>query len=223
MPVVTISRGSLSGGELLAEHLGARLGFKVLSREVLVEAARKYGVSESELVDGLAEPAGFWERLTHKKEHYLLAVQATLAEMLLPDGNGIYHGHAGQFLLQGLSGVLKLKILAPLEYRVRAAMTELDLTREQALKHIQVVDERRAKWVRQLYGRDWNDPSLYDLVINLDQMSVETAVELVVCLLGRPEYCPTAESVGEFQEFAQAARARAELAFHSPVSESADA
>ena len=219
MPIVTISRGSLSGGELLAEHLGARLHYKVLSREVIIEAAKKYGISEGELAASLDQPAGFWERLQHKKERYLLAVQATLAEMLLPDGNGVYHGHAGQFLLKGLPGVLKLRILAPLEYRVRSAMIELDLTRDQALAHIATVDDRRVKWVQQLYGRDWHDPSLYDLVINLDQMSVETAAELAVDLLGRPEYRRSAENIQKFQDFALAARVRAELAFHSSLPE----
>ena len=154
MPIVTISRGSLSGGELLAEQLGARLDFRVISREDVGEAARKYGVSENELADSLDKPPGFWERISHKKEHYIIAAQAALAELLLPNGNGIYHGLAGQFFLKGLSGVLKLRILAPLEYRVRAAMVDLDLTHEQALNHIEMGDERRVKWVQQLYGRD---------------------------------------------------------------------
>ena len=52
---------------------------------------------------------------------------------------------------------------------------------------------------------------------------VETAVELVVCLLRRPEYQSTSDSLGKFQEFARAVRARAELAFHPPVSENVDA
>src|SRR5919197_611039 len=49
MSIITISRGSFSGGQALAERVAQRLGYSCLSREVLVEAAATYGVPESTL------------------------------------------------------------------------------------------------------------------------------------------------------------------------------
>jgi Cytidylate kinase-like family len=49
MPIITLSRGSLSGGELLANQLASKLGFKVISREVIVEPLAKIAMSESPL------------------------------------------------------------------------------------------------------------------------------------------------------------------------------
>ena len=88
MPIVTISRGILSGGEQLAKNIGDKLNYPVVSRKLLLKTTKKYGVTEDELLEGLEKPASFWERLTHHKDHYILAAEAILSEML-EEGNGI--------------------------------------------------------------------------------------------------------------------------------------
>ena len=215
MPVVTISRGSLSGGVRLAELVASALGYRALSREVLVEAARTYGVSEDRLAEGMEQPPGVWQRLVGQAESYVLAVQATLAEML-EEGEGVYHGLAGQFLLRGLPGVLKVRLIAPLDYRIRAAAAELGLTSEQAREHVQQVDRKRERWVRRLYGAEWADPSHYDLVLNLADIRIESAAEILVRMLKREEYQGTNEIRRAFKDFALATRVRANLRFRSP-------
>jgi cytidylate kinase/CBS domain-containing protein len=214
MAIIVISRGSLSGGEELAEMLGKRLGARVLSREVIVQAAKKYGVDEERLIKEMDSPPGLWNRLTHQKEQYILAVQASLAEMV-QEGKVIYHGHAGQLLLQPLAKVIKVRLIAPLEYRIRSAMMEFNFSREEAAKHIETVDERRTRWMRQLFDIEWADPTLYDLVLNLANISLDTATEMVVDLAGRPEYRRTPELEQERIDFALATRVRAELTFTS--------
>lgn len=214
MAIVTISRGTHSGGEKLAEHLGEKLGFKVVSREVLVEAAKKYGISEEKLAAGLDRPAHFWERLAKQRQRYILAVQATLAEMF-PDAKGVYNGLAGQFLLRGPSSVLKVRLIAPLEYRIKSTIEEFGCSRDEAVKQLNEADERRVKWVRQLYGADWRDPSLYDLVVNLDHLDVASAGDLIAAVLERPEYRNTPEHLAAYKDFALGLRVRAELTFHS--------
>ena len=47
MAIITISRGTKSGGEKLAKCLSERLGWPAISREVIVETASQYGVSET--------------------------------------------------------------------------------------------------------------------------------------------------------------------------------
>ena len=102
MAIITISRRSYSGGALLAHGLESRLGWPVLSQEdVSKKAEETYRITERELFRGLHLPANFFERFTHQKERYLLATQAVVTQ-LLPDGNGIYHGLAGQFLFRDL-------------------------------------------------------------------------------------------------------------------------
>ncbi len=82
-------------------------------------------MTEQELFRGLYQPANFFERFTHRKTRYLLATQAIVTEML-PDGNGIYHGLAGQFLFADLCNAFKVRIVAPdgVQARDRDAPTQ---------------------------------------------------------------------------------------------------
>ena len=214
MAIITISRGSLSGGKELARRLGEKLGYKVISREIVVDAAKTYGVSEDKLVEGLEHAPGLWARFTGHEESYLLAMQATLADQV-SEGNVIYHGLAGRFLLSGLPGVLRIRLIAPMSYRVGAAASQLGITREQALLHIQKIDHDREKWVRSLYGEDWADPSHYDIVINLGDMSMDTASNLVQCMVSSKEFAWTEEAQREVKDFALRNRVRAHLRFRS--------
>lgn len=214
MPTIVISRGSHSGGVKLAELLGQRLGWKVISQEMVAEAASGYGVSEDDIVRALDTPPSFWERLTRNRERYIVASRAALAQ-LLDNGTGIYHGLGGQFLLQGLPCLLRVRLIAPLEWRVRSVMAERGVGEAEAAAYIRAMDERRMKWMQQVFGVEWGDPALYDLVLNLATLSLEAAADLVVELVNRREYRATAECLEGFKDFALAARVRAELIFHS--------
>jgi CBS domain-containing protein len=217
MPIVTISRGSQSGGVSLAERLHRILGYPLLSQEAVVEAAGRYGVDPDDIVRGLELPPSFWERLTHRKDRYILAMQATLAELVEGDGNGIYHGLAGQFLLQGVPCVFKIRLIAPMGRRVASAMESLGLSREEAERRIATLDERRVRWVRQLFDVDWHDPLLYDMVVNLDHVTVDTAAEAIAEVLRREDYRSSPECLEQVRNFALESRVRAELVFNSDL------
>ncbi len=215
MTVVTISRGTGSGGAALARELGERLGARVLSHEVIVEAARAFGVNEEDLDEALSSPPSLWDRFRHQTERQLLAVRAALAEMV-QTGNVVYYGLGGAYLLAGLPGVVKVRLIAPIELRLQGARGESCFESEEAARrHIEAVDERRARWVRLVCGVEWSDPSLYDLVLNLAHLSVETACEAVVDLAGRREYRRDPEIEQRRRDFALETRLQAELALRS--------
>ncbi len=78
MSIITISRGSLSGGQALAEGVAGRLGYSCVSREVLVEAAATYHVPEPKLANFFDQMHSVWERLTTSRRLYLLVIKATM-------------------------------------------------------------------------------------------------------------------------------------------------
>ena len=216
MPIITISRGICSGGTQLAELLHAKLGWPILSQEdVSTAAAEAYRMSKEELLRGLYLPANFYERFTHRKTRYLLATQATIGELLV-DGNGIYHGLAGQFLFQNLGNAFKVRIVAPNTLRVENAVHRRSLTRHEAARHIREADEHRLLWGRQIFDADINDPDLYDLVVNLDKVSLATAANLITDIMQGRDRRPTPESIQEFDDFALEKRIKAEFFFNSP-------
>ena len=191
MPIITISRRSHSGGALLAEELSSRLGWKSLGQEeVSIAAATAYRMTEKELFQGLYLPANFFERFTHQKDRYLLATQATITQ-LLPGGNGIYHGLAGQFLFQGVCNAFRVRVVAPMEYRIESAVLKLGVSRTDAVRILHDNDVHRARWSRQIFNVDITDPDLYDLVLNLDHVTITTAAEMITDIMASEDYQPT--------------------------------
>jgi cytidylate kinase len=178
MAIVTISRGTFSGGQLLAACVAERLGYRCISREVFVEAAKQYGVPLEKLSKALTEPPGFLHHLTAERIHYLAYIRAALCKEV-KDDRVVYHGLAGHLLLKGFPNVLRVRVIADMEFRIKAAMERQNLSREKAVEFVQKIDEKRVKWTKFLYHVDWSDPSLYDIVINIERTSIDGACDIV--------------------------------------------
>jgi cytidylate kinase len=220
MPIITVSRGSMSGGKALAECLANALSSPCVGREILVDAAAKLGVPEQVLAKKMEKGPGLWDQLTLERRVYLVAVQAALAEHA-EKGDLIYHGLAGHMLLRGLPGVLRLRLIAPLEARTRTVMEREGFTREAAEHYIRDVDDNRVRWTKFMYGVDLRDPQLYDLVISLERMSMPTACAIVVEAARKPEFVITESVRAHLTSFVLACRVKVALATH-PASRGLD-
>jgi cytidylate kinase len=211
MAIITISRGTLSGGKNLAEMLSERLGYRCVSREVIIEAADKYGVPEHKLFEAIQKGPSIFEKLKFERERYLAFIQATLCEYV-KDDDVVYHGHAGHFLLAGIDHVLRVRIVADPAYRVRMAMQHYKLPEKEARKKIRQVDQERVKWTKFLYDRDWRSPALYDIVFNLQHTDLEFVCEMVQHAIEQPRFQPTPESKKKLDDLLLSSRVRAALA-----------
>ncbi len=210
MSVITISRGTLSGGQRLANCLAHNLGYRLISREVLAEAAKQYGVSEDSLAHGLEQPPSFWDRFRVERQMYLTVIRAALCQLVRGD-DVVYHGNAGHLLLQGVDHVLRVRVIAPLAYRVKAAMAAQGLDERAAEAYIRQKDEERISWTRFLYGVEWRDPALYDVMLNLEKVTTEMACNVIVCMVERPEFRMTAESLRQLEDLYLASHVKARL------------
>jgi cytidylate kinase len=218
MSIITISRGTASGGQALAERVAAKLGWPCLSNEVIAEAAKRYNVPEPELVKAFEKAPTFWEKLTASRRVYLTFVQAAMCEYA-ERGNLVYHGHAGHALLAGIRHVLKVRLVAPLEYRLRAVMERnAGMDRKNALRYINQVDEERTSRMRYLFDVDWRDPYQYDLVLSLDKLTVDTACDLVIQAVQWEQFQPTEASRLALRNLVLSSRIRAALDAHPQLS-----
>ena len=71
MAIITISRGTFSGGESLAECVAQRLGYHRINGEVLGETARQYGIREEKLCEAINEAPGVIKHLHSEKKRCL--------------------------------------------------------------------------------------------------------------------------------------------------------
>jgi cytidylate kinase len=213
MSVITISRGSFSGGKMLAERLGASLGYRCVDRERIVERAAEYGVSPDELRQALLKAPTLLDRFQHKKYLYLTLIQAALAGEACA-GRLIYHGNAGHLLLRGGPPILRVRIIASMEFRIAMARQRLCLDRNEAVAYIREVDRDRRRWTQYLYGVDWTDPSLYDMVLNLDTMHIREACAVVTTTIQQKRFEFTPQWRAAMNDLALASRVRAALALN---------
>ena len=137
MAIVTISRGTHSGGDALAMCLAEKLGYKTLSREeLLTEAAGRFGAKEDVLQKALEHKPGFLQSKL-RVIHYIAYVRfALLKKAAECDLNLIYHGHAGHLLIPDAPNLLRVKVIADMEYRIKEVMERKRLTREDAIEYI---------------------------------------------------------------------------------------
>ncbi len=202
---------------MLAECLGAALGYRCLSREAVAEKAAAPGVSQEQLLDALSKPPGFLERFRHQRYQFIALFQAGLAEEVKA-GKVVYHCNAGHLMLQGVSPLLKVRVIAPLQKRVAMVQERLKLSPSEAVAYIHKVDVDRKNWTRFLYGVNWEDPALYDVVVNLALMNVREACEMVAAAARQKSF----EFVGEWQtqleDLSIGSRVRANLAINPATS-----
>ncbi|MGP8242974.1 MAG: cytidylate kinase family protein [Bryobacteraceae bacterium] len=217
MSVITISRGSFSGGRMLAACLSQALGYRCVDRDVIVERAAAHGVSQEELRDALQKPPTFLERIQHKKYLYLVLIQGALIEEVKA-GKAVYHGNAGHLLLKGGPPILRVRIIAPLEFRLKMAQDRLKLGRTEARDYIARMDQERRKWTQYLYGVDWGDAANYDTVLNLEFMDISEACQTVSTLARQRcfEFTPCCQAA--MDDLALGSRVRVALALNDPTS-----
>lgn len=210
MPIITISRGAFSGGQELAERVASILGYRCASREELAAAGQRYGVPEAKFSEMLETAPHWWERWLENMRLYRIVLQAAMCEVA-QGGNLVYHGHVGHELFPGISHVLKVRLTAPMAYRIDQVRIRRGLDEAGAVQYIEQVDKARARRAQAVFGTDWRDASQYDMVLNIAQMSFDTATHLIVEAARRDDYQPTAASEGTFQKLTIMARVQAAL------------
>jgi cytidylate kinase len=210
MSIITISRGSYSQGETIARKVAAKLGYECLSREVLLQASQEFNIPEVKLVRAIHDAPSILERFRYGREKYIAYIEAAILKHVIKD-NVVYHGLAGHFFLKNISHVLKVRVLADLEERVRREMATEGISYKEALRILREDDEQRRRWSRDLYGIDTTDPSLYDLVIHVKRVTADDAVEIIIHTLQLPQFQATPDSQSALEDLALAAEVKAVL------------
>jgi hypothetical protein len=150
------------------------------------------------------------DRFTYGKERFIAFFRSTLLNRLKRD-NVVFHGLASHFFLQRFPHVLKVRISANIEDRVREEMIRENITADEARRILVTDDAERRKWGLQIFGQDpWNS-QLYDMILHIGNMSVDEAVSIILHALEQPCFKSTPESLRMLEDEALAARVEASL------------
>ena len=210
MSIISISRGSYYRGKEVAQKVAEILGYACISRDTILESSKEYDIPELKVMHDFQHAVQILERLSFGRERYINFISSSILRLLKKD-RYVYHGVAGQFFLQSVGHVLKVRVIADMEERVVAEADRANISRDEARRRLKIDDEERRKWALLLYGIDIFDPGLYDMVVNISAMSVDNAAELIVMAISFPCYQPTVESHRRMRELALTAEVKAAL------------
>jgi hypothetical protein len=125
----------------------------------------------------------------------------------------------GHPVIQGVSHVLKARIIANMDDRIRLEMERENISEEKAYKKITELDEQQKKWGQAVYGIDVTNPMYYDLLINVGHIgTVDTqdAVETIINAASHKKYQPNTYSLNCMKNIALSCRVKAFLIDKNP-------
>jgi cytidylate kinase len=220
MAIITISHQLGSGGGVIAQAVADRLGYQCIGGEILAKAAHAHGLAEAKLTRlGEVKP-GILERLGLEAQTYVAVMQNAVLDAALGD-HVVLVGRGGQWLLRDITHVLRIRIIAPFDERIRRLEEGMAKqvggaaharTAPEALETLLRRDDAdKLGRMRYLYDRDLNDPLLYDVLITNRGADVSALVEAIVLLAHGPGVEPTADSLQRLVDRAVASRVRVAL------------
>ena len=211
MAIITISHSAFGGGRELAERVASVLDHPCISRELLIEASKLYGIPEAKFSEVLESDPHWWKRWRESLRLYRITLQAAMYE-LAQKGNLIYHGRAGQEFFLQINHVLKVLLIAPIEYRLEQVKRYRGVAEKDARQYLEQVDRIRTRRFKAIFDADPWDPSRYDLVLNTSHMNLKTAADLVVDAAQKEDFQPDTDSMEAFRDHTITARVQAALA-----------
>jgi len=211
MQLICVSRGSYSKGMAFAEHLSSKLGCACLGREDLLERATDAGIAAGKLELSCLKARGLSERMALEREHFQAFASAYLAERAL-DGPLVYHGRTGHLLLQRVSHVLRLRVVADLDTRLLSVEKRFGMDRAKAQRYVEQIEDDRRRWARFFYNVDWDASSGYDFTINLENTTVENVSTAFCAVAKLPDFQETPASRRVLEDLLLTSRCRVALA-----------
>jgi cytidylate kinase len=218
MAIITLSRGTYSGAKELAEYIAPNLGYKLLSRETIVDKLAEYGWIDEKLNKVRHKHLGILQRMNLEWIHYIACLRAVLSKEAQDEGL-VYHGNNGHAALRGFPHILNIKVVADMKDRIRAVMArnEYAIDQKEAIRIIERIDERRKRWAEFLYQTDANDVSSFDMIIDLSRKSITDAYDMIHAAVALPQFQPTPESKKAIESLTRAAQLRARIAMETDI------
>jgi cytidylate kinase len=198
--IVTISHAWGSGGEAVGRAVADRLGFRYVNEEVITLVADKHGL-EATVVADAERRRTFLERIAEDVATPLINGMSGVlvanahelgrrAEMrsliveairdIADRGSAVIVAHAASIPLAGRSDLLRVLITASEETRIQRLAEGTGGDAASARRFMEDSDAARADYFERFYQIERELPTYYDVTLNMDALSVDDAVDIIV-------------------------------------------
>ncbi len=213
MSVITLFSGTFCREQTVLDTLVSLTGYQLFSdEEVIGTATGLSGMPGKKIERAFSGKTSVFNKFTHERERATSCLKLAVAQELSRD-NLIFSGFSSHLIPTSINHVLRVCLIADMEFRVSEAIRDAGISPKDARKLIHGQDEEKATWVHQLHNtRDPWDASLYDIIIPMDKTSVQDADTLIKENLAKEILQSTPASRQAVEDFLLAARIEAELA-----------
>jgi cytidylate kinase len=197
--VICISRSLGAGGEAIGLAASKEMGYRYVDDEIIVKAAAAAKITPEEMAQA-EKPPGLIERLLESigktsadpegwgSYATLAAEAATSSEALIElavretarEGNVVILAHGGSMALGQEENVLRVLITGSPDVRASRLQEAKDMGLPTARKEVDKSDKDRKAYLNRFYSIPEELPIHYDMVLNTDSLSMDTAVGLIV-------------------------------------------
>jgi cytidylate kinase len=168
-----------TNGEKISEQVAKLLNYTYYGEEELLKSAEEMGFLTDVKKLGEKGPALLERFFSQKPKVYLDRLQSVIFEVA-KKGDAVFFGRGSQLLLNSFGCALHVLVTGSVEKRIERVMQGKGVGREIAEKMIHRSDQEKRGFFRFAFDEDWLSPHLYDLILNTDKLSIESAAKMVV-------------------------------------------
>jgi cytidylate kinase len=209
MAVITISRQYGAGAMALGRMLADKGGYTLASRDIVQQIADKAKVSTdfvlavekeagtklSRFMTRIISSRGMVNKILREDSGYIdeklyLDYLVLTVVQIADEGNAVIMGRGSQYILKTHPDAVHILLIDAMENRVKRVEKREKISRESAVRVVTHEDKRRQNLYHRLGKQDYDNPSLYHMVLNMDRVSLPQAFDLInhmVASLGHPK------------------------------------
>jgi cytidylate kinase len=203
MPIIAMTREMGSLGKDVAATIAERTDRRVVYHEIIEPVANKMRLRKSHVERFLEGRSGLWERLTTDRTSLSIFTADETYRMLHDPATAVIRGWGAVHLLRDIPHVIRVRVCAPFELRVKRMMERLGTDNRPAIEsEIELSEEAHTAITRRHFHVNWRDAEHYDLVLNTERMSVEECVAELDQAMALPRFQETPESVRRAESMA---------------------
>ena len=204
MAVITISRQFGSGGRTLGNMIAEELGYTFVDNEIIQRLSKEANVSAKWIKSFEKEAGSRLSRIISKMvskrwldrvlagergyldEEIYLDYMVLIIAQIADEGDAVILGRGSQYILDDHPEAFHILLIDELENRIKFMVEHYEMTDRQAAQAVNYEDRRRAGLYGRLGKRDYDNPELYHLVLNMGKFDLQAAKKLVCTELREP-------------------------------------
>lgn len=203
MAVITISRQFGAGGITLGKSIAKEMGYTFADTAIIQRVAKEANVSTN-WVESFEKEAGsrlsrfissmvsqkWLDRVLADEKGYLdepiyLDYIVLIIAQFADEGDVVILGRGSQYILNDHPDAYHVLLVDEFENRVRFMVDNYNLSSKKAARVVNSEDKRRLRLYRKLGKTDYDDPILYNLVINMGKVDLDAAKALICNMIKR--------------------------------------